>query len=332
MTGKGTVKTMRSEILELGAALAERMPDPVPQFILLKELQKKSPDSPALRQAYGRVRESKWYLQLAGEQRPDGSWGRFHTQDTKDPVKRRFVTTEQALRRARELALDRADPMTARCIGLMERYIRGEQAWPDTMERHYGFEIAFRSLIAANLALFEPENPLVAAKRAACAALLARACESGAFREEVWDREDRQDSQFLLRAWMVYPLWLLQTGPGPEERLQRIFLEYLWQRREGIYYISNLAPAAAQSLESRRFLEWLATLEALRGFSLFPEFMARGAAARLLGEARRLLREETALPPAAAVAGHYAESWRGKDARRHDLALRILRLLVCCCP
>lgn len=34
----------------------------------------------------------------------------------------------------------------------------GQEDWLDVNEQHYGFQFAFRTLVAANLSLFEPKH------------------------------------------------------------------------------------------------------------------------------------------------------------------------------
>jgi len=310
--------------------LAERVTDPMPAYLFRKDVLREDASCAGFIEARERVRGSRWYLELAREQRENGSWGRFHTQDTKDPVKRRFVTTEAALKRGLEIGLDREDPLICAAIRLMERYLTGEEAWPDTNEKHFGFEIAFRTILAANLTRFDPENPLIASVREACVLNLRKAFAGGVFREDVWEGENRRDRTVLLRAYMVYPLWLVQTQGCMEDELQRRYLHFIWNRSEGIYYISSMPPACLCPPESKAFPVWLSALENLSGFSLFPEFMAGEAAPHLIREAERLMRGEAPLPPAPPMTGHYAENWRGKEARAADMVLRIARILAKC--
>lgn len=68
----------------------------------------------------------------------------------------KFTTTESALRRARELALDKSDTMIDKALQLMERYILGQEDWLNVNEHHYSFQIAFKTLVDGNLSLFDP--------------------------------------------------------------------------------------------------------------------------------------------------------------------------------
>lgn len=298
--------------------------DPVQKHILQKEICEK-PD------LYNTgVNGSKWYRELSEEQMENGSWGRFHTQDTKDKTKRRFVTSEQALRRMKDMSLDKDDILVSRSVSLMERYLRGDETWTDAMEKHYGFEIAFRTIIAANLSRFDPLNRLINRKREIAAKNLAKAFQTGRFNEETWEQENLNDNEVLLRAYMVHILWLLQYENCISDTVERQYLDYIWNRDKGIYYISNSPVSEIRSLESKDFTTWLSSLEALCGFSKFPEFMCGRTVTHLYNEINRLIYEDVILPPSTGIIGHYSERWNSQNARRNDMILRIARILVKC--
>lgn len=306
--------------------LDENMTDPVPQYIFKKEIM----HGTSTDKEYLKLKESKWYKQLIDEQWDNGSWGRFHTQDTKSPVKQKFVTTETALRRACELSLDKNDEMIRKSYQLMERYLLGQEEWLDTQEHFYGFTIAFRTIIAANLSLFEPRHPLVQVKKEICAVNLSKALLHGSLDEEVWEKENRLSNEILLRPFMLYVVWLLQDNDYLKQSDERCFFEYIWHRKEGMYYCAGGPLSSVQALESKGFTTWLSGLESLSDFSLFPEYMSMGTTDHLLNEVHRLMKTEVALPNAGPIFGHYSESWTKKDNRKNDLILRILRILMKC--
>lgn len=318
---------MTSIINEALCYLAENTFDPCQRHILRADIMR-LPDDELLISA---VRESKWYIELSSEQRENGSWGRFHTQNTKDASARKFVTTEAALRRARDLGLNKHDPMVKRAIKLMERYLKGEESPPDCIEKHAdggkSFTRAFGFMIAANISLFDPENPILDDKREACARALEKAFARGEFDENAWENENKRYEGPCLRAWMVYPLWLMQNTNAISPALQRKYLNYIWNRSEGIYYISGFAASSLICLEDKRFAVWLSALEALRGFSLFGEFLSDKARAHLSNEVERLMTGAPVMPPAHTYMGRYAQNRRAKSARRDDMLIRVLRIL-----
>lgn len=306
--------------------LKENMSDPVPQYILKKEILR----SPSTENEYSRLKESKWYQQLVAEQWENGSWGRFHTQDTKLKVKRKFVTSEAALRRARELSLDKTDEMVEKAVHLMERYILGQEEWLDTNEHFPGFQITLRSIIAANLSLFDPRHPLVQERKRICAENMSKAMRNGSLQEEIWQQENEKSNEIYLKPFTLYIAWLLQNNDFLDKETERCYLDYIWNRKDGIYYCCDGLLSGIEYLESKKFLTWLSGLENLSNFSLFPEYMSRGATDHLLNEIRRLMNGEVTLPYTGPVFGHYSESWSNRKLRKYDLVLRILRVLVKC--
>lgn len=317
---------MSGQLQEIIDYLKENMFDPVPQYILHKEVMQKSFGASEI----VRLTESKWYRQLADEQWDNGSWGRFHTQDTKSQLKQRFTTTESALRRARELSLEENDDMVSKTIRLMERYIQGQEKWLDVEEHHYGFHEAFKTLVTANLSLFIPRHPLVQKKKKTVAEHLSRSLINGSVNEELWEKANRQSNEIFLKPYMVYPVWLLQHNDYLDQAMERAFLKYIWNRKEGIYYRTDGPASDIIYLESKSFLTWLSGLESLSEFTVFPEFMNMGASSHLLNEVHRLMYDDVSLPKASPIFGHYSETWLNKNARRNDLILRILRLLMKC--
>lgn len=304
--------------------------DPFPRYILKKEILCQAPTADDA----AAIHASKWYKQLADEQWDDGSWGRFHSMDSRIKDKRKFVSTEAALSRAHELGLTKDNPIVAKCIKLMERYVRGEETWRDNIEKHHDngkSHLHSRPyLTAAWLNLFDPENPVIKPKRDVFIQTLKIALSKGFFDEETWNEENRNYRGPCLNGWNIFPLMIMQNTDCMDDKLQRQYLDYIWNKKEGIYYISNFAVSEKHCLEDKRFTTWLSALESLSGFSLFSEFMKDDVFPHLIGEISRIMTDDVKLPAAHPITGHYAESWRDKNARKNDMILRILRLLVKC--
>lgn len=320
------------EIQRITDYLSEHITDPVPKYIFQREILKAPVTSPDYINAYDIMRQSKWYSDLADEQWEDGSWGRFHSQDSKAPIKQKFVTTEDALKRSRQLSLSKDDPIIAKCIKLMELYVRGEETWRDNIEKHHdGGRSHLHSrpyLTAAWVNLFDSENPVVKPKRDVFINTLKIALSKGYFDEEAWVEENRNYRGPCLNGWNAFPLMILQNSDCMDDTLQRRYLSYIWHRKDGIYYLANFPLSEKINLEDKRFYLWIYTLEFLTGFSLFPEFMKDEAVPHLLSETYRLINEDVAIP--ASYNLRYANSWRDKNNRKTDLVLRLARILVKC--
>ena len=134
----------------------------------------------------------------------------------------------------------------------------------------------------------------------------------------------------LIATPSMYSALLLQNSRCMSDELERQYFNYLWNKKDGIYYVSSVPPADKQHIENKLFLQWFSTLELLSGFSLFPDFIKNEIFTHLIGEVNRMMINDIELPPTHPIAGHYAESWRDKNTRKNDMILRILRLLTKC--
>ena len=319
---------MNPDLKNIVDYLSKNTTDPFPRYIFKKEIIRETPiaaDTEA-------IRASKWYKQLADEQWDDGSWGRFHSQDSKAVKKQKFVTTEAALGRARGLSLSKDDPMIARCMKLLERYVRGDETWSDNIEKHKdngkGHLFCRPYMSAATINTFDPENPVIKPLRDNVAETLKTAFKTGTFNECFIEQKVKEYHVPSIAAPGMYSAMLLRNIDCMDDTLQKQYLNYIWNKESGIYYISSMPPADKRFLEDRRFFEWLSTLELLSGFSLFPDFMGNDALPHLLKETWRLIDKDISIPDSYNV--HYAESWRDKNNRKNDVILRILRVLVKC--
>jgi len=202
--------------------------DPFPRYVLKKEILQEDPTDDDI----NLIRASKWYKQLADEQWADGSWGRFHSMDSRIAHKQKFVSTEAALRRAHELGLPKDDPVVAKCIRLMERYIREEEAWRDYVEKHKdngrGFIFCRPFLTAANLNLFDSENLVIKPLRNVVAETIKTAFADGCFDEVYWKQKvSEYHVPSIAHPGIAYSPMLLQNADCMDDALQRQYLSFI---------------------------------------------------------------------------------------------------------
>ena len=345
-------------IQEIIEHLSQQKLDPVPNFIFVKEIQKLKPSSPDYINSYNAVKQTKWYRDLSDDQWEDGSWGMFHGGDVQAQKRQKFPCTEAALRRAREMSLTKDDPIIAKCIKIMESQIRGETEWPDRIETHKdkgkGNLIWRTAGTAANLNVIDSDNPLITPFRDNVIEILKESFASGNYNEEVFDRAI-QDYRVcvIFKPGNAFSLMLLSNSNCMDDSLQRQYLDYVWNKKSGVMYLTNYPITAARNkdddcrqveeykanIEDSNFCTWLSLLELFSGFALFPELMRENVLTHLLNEATRLIYCNVSLPNPPGghvnacnhtVNGRYAESWRNKSKKKTDMVLRIARLLVKC--
>ncbi|MDP7611960.1 MAG: hypothetical protein QGH62_05905, partial [Nitrospinaceae bacterium] len=133
--------------------------DPVPRYLILRDVMHLDLNDPILSRAEKLLTESRWIKLLRDSQWEDGTWGRFHTQNTK--IKQPIPTTEIAIRIALDSGLDRDSPILKKTIGFMVDHIDGRSEWRDWPEKHdnpAAWFVGIPYISAANLALIDDNH------------------------------------------------------------------------------------------------------------------------------------------------------------------------------
>jgi len=89
---------------------------------------------------------------LLDEQRPDGSFGRFHTMDSK--LRQKIPTTQAAVWLMYDNSFTRENEICDKTCLYMERLLNDLSLWPDAWEKNKWFKPAVPLFIASSLALF----------------------------------------------------------------------------------------------------------------------------------------------------------------------------------
>ncbi|NLI53584.1 MAG: hypothetical protein GX417_04590 [Clostridiales bacterium] len=271
------------------------------------------------------------YRPLLAEQRADGGYGRFHSMDSQDKTKRVFPTTEQAVRRMRDLDLPKSDPVRTRAARALLGYAQGTLAYSDRVEKHPDFGITLASMAAANLALLGEDCAALDAAKRACAALVEAAAEEiesgGAAYAERWQRTVYETHVLTLRPETTHVLWLLDDNRFLDAGAEACFLAHLWNK--SVYYTRGIPAGAHLPADSRYFSDWLSVLELFMGTRGFARRMeADGTDSFLEGEAMRLAAGAAVPRAGEGPVGRYREGRRTADGLVWDTVFRIARILA----
>jgi hypothetical protein len=312
-------------------AILARDPEPVVRYRLLRDVVCRPAGDPDLERARAGLDTSPCVQELAAEQRADGSWGPFHSQDTR--LKQKILTTEQGVDRALALGLDAAHPILCRAASYIAAVMAGRLSFPDRPEKNDRWPIGQRLFLAATLSLIEPRHPLLDADRALWLEIAGRSFRSGTYSpaDEAQAHADLtgvtiQDGYLVLGS--RYQLALLGSIPGALSRqVETALLAWLWRRPHGIGYLtvplSSLPPAGQPSAFDR----WLASHELLA--RLFPAWVdfADEAVAWLWAHRDGQGFWDFGLRPASLSNLPLSSSWRHKHNRLFDWTTRVLALL-----
>ena len=67
----------KKDIAKTAEKILSMDPEPIPKYVLLKEVLEADPHDSELKKSYTEVKETRWYKQLEENQLPNGSWGAF---------------------------------------------------------------------------------------------------------------------------------------------------------------------------------------------------------------------------------------------------------------
>ncbi len=265
---------MHDDVIELAHRMLDFDPDPVPRFRILRDILHVREDDLDYQTCRSQVIDTPFVSDLSRHQLDDGSWGRFHTQDTKVKPRPRFPTTEAAIMRAIALGLDRSSPMLKHTISFLESHINGECIWRDHAEKHDHpglWDYSTRLMSASNLAFIDKDHPLVEVASSLVAEATVTAFSTGEYNREQEIRyhiiRSGINSRRHLPCHNRYGLLLLaalQNRLIPE--IEMSLLRYVMQKPEGIFYIYSSSIADLPPVSDRRFARWLSALELLAEF------------------------------------------------------------------
>jgi hypothetical protein len=318
-------------IKKVAWSVLEQNPGPIVRYRLLRDVLCRPADDPERVQAQKRLKESRCVRELAGEQWPDGGWGRFHSRDTRH--KQRIPTTEAGVERALALGLDRSHPILHKASRYIVDIMNGERPFPDPHEQNDRWPAGMRLFLASTLSLIQPDHPLLDQDRRLWLEIARRALRSGVYREE----DEIQAHAGLTGAtvknsYLVldgrYQLNVLGSMPGMlSEELESALLRWLWTRPHGIGYLEVPLYGPPPCHKPGSFDRWLASLELLA--RLFPAWVhfARESIEWLWAQRNDQGLWDLGPRSPASVYLPLSDSWRRRQNRVYDWTTRVLILL-----
>lgn len=201
-------------------------------------------------------RNGKLAQQIIELQNEDGTWG-YEFYSFSVPNNKKPLTTEQALRRLKNLGFTIKDAPIRKAVDCMAVCLRGERKIDDYWEKGIDWAEYTRLMLATWIKIFEPDNvyALEVAKR--YAADIEKLVLSGDYKTDSYKVSfyDVNITQGLLK-------------PDIESR----WIEHIINYDKGIYYIYGKCiselPKVFASLETSRYL---AAIEILAGFDTAKE-------------------------------------------------------------
>lgn len=314
--------------------LLSRNPDPIPKYLILRDVLQLDHGNSEMRSAKKALIQCRWIKLLGDSQWEDGTWGRFHTQDTK--AKQPIPTTETAIQIALDSGLDGDSPILKKTMRFIVRHIDGKTSWRDWPEKHdnpAAWDVGIPYLSAANLALIDNDNPKIVPFRNTWEKIATAAFASGAYDREaeiktsnlLMNCERKKPMAFHVR----YPLILLSaTDKKLDDELQRCILDYAVSSPVGIYYMYAKPLSDVPPVRSKGICGWLRTQLMLSRFPRWHEFA--GSWAEDLWAQRDsdgLWEFDPGISRKPYSPFPLSESWRKSGNRKIDCSILVLQLL-----
>jgi hypothetical protein len=302
-----------------------------PDVVVRNKLKFKIMDQQGIAQEVFSLDASQHVQTLANEQHDDGSWGRFHSQDSRR--KQKIPTTEFAVGRAVHLGLDHTHPILAKAASYIERVLDQRIPFPDPPESNNRWETGKRLFLASTLSLILADHPLVIRERSLWLAIAKRAFQSGEYRledeiaahTELTGASIRQSYLTLNGKYQLNLLGShLRTAPFSFEKS---IVAWVWGLPKGIGYYTqplNMPPDAKPEAVDR----WLSSL------ALILKCVPAGAQ-HLQPAIQWLLDQQTddgcwdfGRCPRSSPFLPLSDNWRNPNHRKFDWTTRVLCILI----
>ena len=215
------------EIEILGEKILERTIDPFPAAGSFRDVLRVPADDSRVMAARTGMLKSKWVADLQDSQLADGTWGRFHSQDSSRKAK--FPTTESAINRALALGMDKDTELLQKASAYMLDHLAEKITWLDPPEKHEGWPVSIRFITAATLAKIDPQQPAIQESCRWWVEIVWRTFRSGSYsvadeRQAHFDLFEIKTRDKFLKLAALYPLVLLSCAqPGLPGELEEPF-------------------------------------------------------------------------------------------------------------
>lgn len=326
------------EINTLGKFLLSKNPEAAPRLRIIRDILGLPPSDPSLAEAAADLAAGRQVLELAETQKADGTWGRFHSQDTKIREKQQYITTEVAVNRALSIGLDKESVVLTKATGFMECVMDGSVTWSDPPEKHEGWPTGVRLITAATLAKIDRLHPSISGAWETWAEVLMKTFASG-----VYSSADERHAHQVLngittknkypKLAAIYPLLLLSaTGNKLPKELETSYLDWVWHKKDGIYYLTWFGLDQFPELGAKEFPFWLEAIGLLTRF----DYWASQHAEKIINFLWQCRNREglwdfpagaPSINGAKKCSVQISESWRNPVNREIDCSIRILSLI-----
>lgn len=312
----------KNQVESLGNHLLNLQPNAIVRYRILRDVLRLPPKSVELETARLQMLSHLWAQQLALEQHPDGTWGRFHSIES--TIKAGFPTSEIAIRRALALGLDKDSSVLTPAVEFMQEVLDGKAAWSDRVEKSEGWLIGVEAITAGTLAEVNPVHPSIRPAWEYWVEIAKDSFPGGAYSPSAeWKahKDLRGKGTHYLRSRYVLTLLGARSVHLPPA-LDRCIVDWIWNDPAGIGYLG----ADMQNPKPFHIFRWLESLEILSHFKSWKQ-VAIGALAWLWDQRKTGGGWDFGATVSKSFYFPLSDDWRTATRRSVDHSTRVLSLL-----
>lgn len=248
----------------------------VVKYKILTEILNYDENSEEVRTLREQLNESKWVKDIVNEQKENGSWGRFHSQDSRE--KQKYKTTESAVKHLSYLGMKRGDEPIDKVCDYMESLLSNKIPWPDAWEGNRWFQAGVDLFITSKLSIFGCDENLYNSIAEKWITILSEAFSNGVYDSHKADEKakeiigvDIHDSYIGLNSINSIILFSNNRHKIPED-LQRKYLYWLHTYPKNVFYLVTLpAKHPMYITNSNEISDWIILMNYLSKFDGFYE-------------------------------------------------------------
>ncbi|MBI5965376.1 MAG: hypothetical protein HY863_18015 [Chloroflexi bacterium] len=317
-------------IQDIARQILDAGPPPAIRVRLLRDIFHSSFENPQFIQAKNDLDKSGWVIQLKSEQRHDGSWGRFHSADTKH--RQSISTTEFGVERAQSLGLDDSHPIGSKAINYLVRLLEDQLEFPDPPEKNDRWPIGTKLFTASTLARIKPDHSILNGFMQLWSAIAEKTFTSGKYDSEAEMEAHRRLTgvsvkNSYLRLHGKYQIILLSSRPNLLSRkTETSLLNWLWHRGNGMGYLEMPLTPLLHGFSPNQIDRWFTSLEIMSRFSGWHE-RAKDIIQWLWKQRNKDGFWDFGPKASHTIFMPLSENWQKKSARKFDWTTRTLLLL-----
>lgn len=255
--------------------LLDMTPDPIPEFVLLKEFKKLSPESLEYQNAYDRVCNHHFVKKIEEEQNERGFWSPFHSR------------SEEIIRKCLSYGLDK----NHRCLKRVTQYILrvlNNEVTLDESEKQDNIrwwpEMFVPLVCAAMLSVIDEDNQVLNLYRKPWVNFAEKAFSKGYYDKAAESKAQNDyfgfNTKRTIPAYGYYNLLLLAPRDKVSfisETADQALVDYCMCQAENIYYVYNCKLLDFVTIDtlrrdSRDFCHWIRALSLVSKFKGWKKY------------------------------------------------------------